>query len=161
MSAAIGPVAARIADGGTAADGDLVVTRRNDRILTTDHGEPVRNRERWTVAAVHDDGALTVSHLGRHGSVTLPADYVRAHVQLGYAATAHGHQGDTVDISITLVTAATTHRSLYVGATRGRDENPDVKRIERELRSARLRYRFDQLERQPPSGSLGRAPLGR
>jgi conjugative relaxase-like TrwC/TraI family protein len=119
----LGPVAARIADGQTAATGDLIVTRRNDRALTTDHGEPVRNRERWTVTTVHDDGALTVSHLGRHGTVTLPADYVRTNVQLGYAATAHGHQGDTVDVSLTLVTAAMTHRSLYVGATRGRDEN--------------------------------------
>jgi conjugative relaxase-like TrwC/TraI family protein len=119
----LGPVAARIADGATAAAGDIVVTRRNDRTITTEHGEPVRNRERWTVTAVHDDGALTVSHLGRHGTVTLPADYVRSQVQLGYAATAHGHQGDTVDVSLTLVTAATTHRSLYVGATRGREEN--------------------------------------
>jgi hypothetical protein len=42
---------------------------------------------------------------------------------LGYAATEHGHQGDTVDISITLVSPATTHRGLYVGVTRGRDEN--------------------------------------
>lgn len=71
---------------------------------------------------MHDDGALTVSHLGRHGTVTLPAD-VRSQVQLGYAATAHGHQGDTVDVGLTLVTAATIHRSLYVGATRGWDEN--------------------------------------
>lgn len=119
----LGPVAARIADGATAAAGDIVVTRRNDRTLTTDQGEPVRNRERWTVTAVHDDGALTVSHLGGHGTVSLPADYVRSQVQLGYTATAHGHQGDTVDASLTLVTTATTHRSLYVGATRGRDEN--------------------------------------
>ena len=119
----LGPVAARIADSQTAAVGDVVVTRRNDRTLVTDRGEPVRNRERWTVTAVHADGTLTVSHESGHGAVTLPADYARAHVQLGYAATAHGHQGDTVDVSLTLVTAATTHRSLYVGATRGRDEN--------------------------------------
>jgi hypothetical protein len=119
----LGPIAAGIGEGATAAVGDLVVTRRNNRTLATEQGEPVRNRERWTVTAVHDDGALTLSHVGRHGTVTLPADYVRTHVQLGYAATAHGHQGDTVDVSLTLVTAATTHRSLYVGATRGRDEN--------------------------------------
>ena len=55
--------------------------------------------------------------------MTLPADYAASHVRLGYAATAHGHQGDTVDVSLTVVTAATTHRSLYVGATRGRHEN--------------------------------------
>jgi hypothetical protein len=44
-------------------------------------------------------------------------------VRLGYAATEHGHQGDTVDVGITLVSTATTHRGLYVGMTRGRDGN--------------------------------------
>ena len=70
-----------------------------------------------------DDGALVVSHVGGHGTVTLPAEYVREHVRLGYAATEHGHQGDTVDVAYELVTRATTHRGLYVGATRGRDAN--------------------------------------
>ncbi|MGQ0618195.1 MAG: ATP-dependent DNA helicase [Acidimicrobiia bacterium] len=119
----LGSVGARVADGATASTGDIVVTRRNDRTLITDNGQPVRNRERWCVAAVHGDGQLTVSHIGGHGMVTLPADYVRTKVELGYAGTAHGHQGDTVEVSLTLITAATSHRSLYVGATRGRDEN--------------------------------------
>ncbi len=69
------------------------------------------------------DGGLTVSHSNGHGTATLPADYVREHVRLGYAATAHGHQGDTVDIGLALVNEATSHRSLYVGAHRGRQEN--------------------------------------
>ena len=56
-------------------------------------------------------------------TVTLPAEYVTEHVRLGYAATEHGHQGDTVDVGIALTSAATTHRGLYVAATRGRDEN--------------------------------------
>ena len=42
-------------------------------------GEPVRNRELWTVTATNTDGSLTVSHHGGHGPVTLPADYVREH----------------------------------------------------------------------------------
>ena len=45
------------------------------------------------------------------------------HVRLGYAATEHGHQGDTVDVAYEVVTRDTTHRGLYVGATRGRDPN--------------------------------------
>jgi conjugative relaxase-like TrwC/TraI family protein len=113
----------RIAGGETAAVGDHVVTRRNDRALRTDRGEPVRNRDRWTVTAVHRDGRLTVSHAGGHGTATLPAEYTASHVRLGYAATAHGHQGDTVDVSLAVITEATSHRSLYVAATRGRDEN--------------------------------------
>ena len=35
----------RIADGERAMIGDHVVTRRNDRRITTDDGEPIRNRE--------------------------------------------------------------------------------------------------------------------
>jgi conjugative relaxase-like TrwC/TraI family protein len=119
----LGDRAVNIAGSESAAVGDVVVTRRNNRELRTSRGEPVRNRDRWTVAAVGRDGSLAVSHEQGHGQVSLPAEYAREHVRLGYAATAHGHQGDTVDVSLTVVTAATTHRSLYVGATRGRDLN--------------------------------------
>ena len=69
------------------------------------------------------DGSLTVSHHNGHGQVTLPADYARDHVRLGYAATGHGHQGATVDVSLGVVTSASSHRGLYVAATRGRQEN--------------------------------------
>jgi ATP-dependent exoDNAse (exonuclease V) alpha subunit len=119
----VGPPAALIGGGEAAGIGDVVVTRRNDRALITDEGEPIRNRDHWTIATVADDGSLTVSHQGGHGRVVLPGDYAREHVRLGYAATAHGAQGDTVDVSFTVVTAATTHRSVYVGATRGREAN--------------------------------------
>ena len=101
----------------------MVVTRRNDRQLLTTAGELVRNRDRWTVTATVTDGALVASHVGGHGAVTLPADYAGVHVRLGYAATDYGHQGDTVDVAYELVTRATTHRGLYVGATRGRNAN--------------------------------------
>lgn len=119
----VGPDAVRVAGGETVGVGDIVVTRRNDRALLTDRGERVRNRDQWVVDAVGIDGAVTASHLHGHGRVILPADYARSHVRLGYAATAHGHQGDTVDVGFAIVTSATTHRSLYVGATRGRSEN--------------------------------------
>ena len=112
-----------IAGDETAGPGDLIVTRRNDRALLDDHGEPVRNRERWHVEALHSDGSLTATRTTGSGTVTLPADYVADHVRLGYAATAHGHQGDTLDVSYTLVSTSTTHRGLYVGATRGRHDN--------------------------------------
>jgi conjugative relaxase-like TrwC/TraI family protein len=119
----LGTSSTRIAGSEHAFVGDVVVTRRNDRSLRTDRDEPVRNRDRWTIRHIGRDGSLTVSHDHGHGAVVLPADYVRTQVRLGYAATAHGIQGDTVDIGITVVTPATTHRSLYVGATRGRNEN--------------------------------------
>jgi hypothetical protein len=113
-----------VAASETVSPGDVVVTRRNDRTLCDEAGEPVRNRERWRVEAVHADGALTVTRLEGHGGpVTLPADYVATRVRLGYAATAHGYQGATADVAYTLVDGASTHRGLYVGATRGRTEN--------------------------------------
>jgi conjugative relaxase-like TrwC/TraI family protein len=103
--------------------GDIVATRRNDRRLRTTTGEPVRNRERWTITDTNPSGEITVTRLDGHGTITLPADYARQHVQLAYATTEHGAQGETADRSITLATTATTGRGLYVGMTRGRDEN--------------------------------------
>ena len=119
----LGGEAVSIAGGERAHVGDVVVTRRNVRDVTTSAGERVRNRERWTVTGLHPDGALTVTPLQGHGEVTLPAEYVAAHVRLGYAATEHGAQGDTVDIGVHLATDTTTRRNLYVGATRGRTAN--------------------------------------
>ena len=91
--------------------GDVIVTRRNDRQLHTSTGEPVRNRDYWTVNAITPDGGLAVTRIDGHGTVTLPADYVAEHVQLGYAATEPGNQSDTIDRSITLASAATTAKA--------------------------------------------------
>jgi ATP-dependent exoDNAse (exonuclease V) alpha subunit len=106
---------------GVAFVGDVVITRRNDRTLRSADGDHVKNRERWTIESIAADGSIVLAVGDRR--VDVPADYVREHVQLGYATTEYGAQGITVDESITLVTDATTHRSLYVGATRGRDRN--------------------------------------
>jgi len=64
-----------------------------------------------------------VAHNEGHGTARLPVAYAAEHLRLGYAATEHGNQADTVDIGIDLVSPATTHRGLYVGMTRGRDTN--------------------------------------
>jgi conjugative relaxase-like TrwC/TraI family protein len=114
---------APIAGGEHVYVGDVVATRRNDRNLITTAGEPVRNRDTWTVIEIGTDGSLTVSRERGPGAVSLPADYVNEHVRLGYAATEHGYQSDTLDHSISLVSTATTRRGLYVAATRGRDDN--------------------------------------
>ena len=114
---------ASIAGGEHAQVGDVVATRRNDRTLVTSAGEPVRNRETWTVTAIGTDGSLTVTREQGHGTVTLPADYAHDHVRLGYAATEHGYQSDTVAHAIALTSSVTTRRGLYVAATRGRHDN--------------------------------------
>jgi len=112
-----------IADGEYAHEGDVIATRQNNRRLHTSHGDTVRNRELWTVTHIGDTGELTVTRIGGHGTVTLPAEYVREHVRLGYTATEHGNQSDTVTASLTLATPATTCRGLYVAMTRGREQN--------------------------------------
>jgi ATP-dependent exoDNAse (exonuclease V) alpha subunit len=53
----------------------------------------------------------------------LPAAYVREHVELGYASTAHRAQGRTVDSAHAYVNTATVREPLYVMATRGRESN--------------------------------------
>lgn len=112
-----------IGAGETAGVGDIVQTRRNNPELVSSNGDTVANRDTWTVDHIGDDGTLTVSNRRGHGTVELPGEYAREHVRLGYAATAYGHQGDTVDVSFTLVTTSSTHAGLYVGATRGRQAN--------------------------------------
>ena len=133
--------------------GDIVVTRRNDRRLTTTSGEPVRNREPWTVVGIDDDGSITVSSNQGAGSVTLPSEYVREHVRLGYAATEHGIQGDTVSVGVELVSAGhDTARSLRRRDPRPRGEpDPRHHRVARPRRGPRRpRARPRQRPRRPP-----------
>ena len=95
--------------------GDRVSTRRNNRDLD------VANRDQWTVTSIDDNGDLSID--GRRGPRTLPADYAHAHVELAYATTVHGTQGDTVDHAHLVVGEATGAAAAYVAMTRGRHHN--------------------------------------
>jgi hypothetical protein len=119
--------------GTVAGVGDLVQARRNGWDLAGFDGNrrgPI-NREQYRVLATRPDGGLIVAPvLGRgpdgevHGEpMTLPGDYVTAHVALGYASTVHSAQGMTVDTAHAVVTASTPLASLYPALTRGRDGN--------------------------------------
>ena len=121
----VGDIEVNLADGTQASEGDLIITRHNDRRLHTLRGGWVRNGDRWTVTRVHKDGSMQVQRLGVAvgGTVTLPAAYVAEHVDLGYAVTAHRAQGMTVDTSHVVVTGSTTRENFYVSMTRGRDSN--------------------------------------
>ena len=113
-------------DGTVAGQGDSIVTRQNDRRLSTGKGW-VKNGDEWTVLHAHADGSLTVRRQGargRRGRVTLPAGYVAEHVELGYAITAHRAQGATVDTAHLLVhSSSMTREAFYVAMTRGRQTN--------------------------------------
>lgn len=95
--------------------GDRIATRRNDRDLS------VANRDTWIVAGIGDDGSLLVT--GRAGQREIPADYVEEHVELAYATTVYGAQGDTVDAAHLVIGEATGAAAAYVGMTRGRHSN--------------------------------------
>jgi hypothetical protein len=90
------------------------------------------NRDLYRVLGAEQDGALRVARvLGRDdngtellaAASTLPAAYVTEHVTLGYAATTHGVQGRSVDVSHTVIGAGTDAGAAYVGLSRGRDNN--------------------------------------
>jgi hypothetical protein len=101
--------------------GDEVVTRRNDRVLRTDRGGMVKNRDHWTIQQVHPDGSVTLA--GPTGEVRVPAEYAHQHLELGYAQTSHATQGRTVDVALLLVDGPTDARGLYTPMTRGRHTN--------------------------------------
>jgi hypothetical protein len=109
--------------------GDRIATRRNDRDLG------VANRDVWTVTAIGHGGDLAVipadvtptdavpSGVTPAGERVLPAGYVTSHVELAYASTAHGAQGDTVAAAHLVVGEHTGAAAAYVGMTRGRTAN--------------------------------------
>lgn len=100
------------------ASREVGAARRNDRLTG------VENRAQWIVRGIRDEYLSLVS-VSDSGEVTrVSTEYARGHLQLAYASTVHGVQGDTADASVAGpdVDAA----GLYVGLTRGRLSNVAV-----------------------------------
>ena len=95
--------------------GDRVATRRNDP------GLQVANRQTWTVTGIGEDGSLLL--LGRGRDREVPAGYASRFVELAYATTVHGAQGDTVNSAHVAISDSTGASSAYVAMTRGRQTN--------------------------------------
>lgn len=95
--------------------GDTVQTRRNDRRTG------VENRAQWIVRGIRDEylSLVSVSDSGEVARVS--SEYAREHLQLAYASTVHGVQGDTADASV--IRPDVDAAGLYVGLTRGRLHN--------------------------------------
>ena len=115
----------RIVEGHVAYVGETVLTRRNDYQLVTDAGDVVRNGQRWQVETIHTGGDITVRRLDdTRARVRLGMDYVREHVQLGYASTGHAAQGATVDVARVVAGAGQVDAAgVYVPMTRGCEAN--------------------------------------
>ncbi|NKR53052.1 relaxase domain-containing protein [Rhodococcus hoagii] len=112
-----------LSDGLNCSAGDIICTRLNNRRLALTRTDFVRNGDRWTVDEVHQDGSLTVTHIGSSRSIQLPADYVAENATLGYARTIHGAQGITADTCHTVATGAENRQLAYVALTRGKRGN--------------------------------------
>ncbi len=97
--------------------GDRVATRRNDP------GLGVANRQTWTVVGMGEDGSLMVHAPGQRRDRALSAEYVREHVELAYATTIYGAQGETVDHTHVAIGETTGAAAAYVAMTRGRETN--------------------------------------
>ena len=106
--------------GARASVGDLVFTKRNDRTLALGATDFVRNGYRWEVTGIDPDGSITVKHLEAAAHLRLPADYVRAHVTLGYARTIDATQGATARYRChTVGSDQLTRQQVYTALTRG------------------------------------------
>ncbi|WP_353806990.1 AAA family ATPase [Microbacterium sp.] len=98
--------------------GDSVQTRRNDRVTG------VENRAQWIVRGIRE-GIVDLVSVGDSGELArVSADYARDHLQLAYASTVHGVQGDTADASV--VGPDVDAAGPYVGLTRGRMHNTAI-----------------------------------
>ena len=111
--------------------GDLILSRRNDPTICVsnrdDKGrseDPVRNGNRWRVAAVDARAnRLAAERLDDGARVVFEGDYLSHHITLGYALTVHSAQGVTADITHAVLGENARRPMLYVAMTRGRGAN--------------------------------------
>jgi exodeoxyribonuclease V alpha subunit len=95
--------------------GDTVQTRRNDPRTG------VENRAQWVVRGIRDD-VITLASASDSGELRgVSREYALEHLQLAYASTVHGIQGETTDAAV--VGPDVDAAGLYVGLTRGRHQN--------------------------------------
>ncbi|MEU7306133.1 MobF family relaxase [Streptomyces sp. NPDC007206] len=110
--------------GQPAHVGDVIVTRLNRRRMLVRGGRDfVKNGDTWTVTKILPGGDAIVRHTHHRGRIRLPADYLAAQCELGYASTIHRAQGMTVDTSHALASARSTREGVYVQLTRGARTN--------------------------------------
>ena len=119
------------AGGRPIAVGDLILTRHNDASIPLRNPDdpaaeqsPVRNGQRWQVAAVNrDNNRLLARRLSDNTLGAFTNDYVREHITHGYAVTVHSAQGVTADTTHAVLSQTATRAMSYVAMTRGREAN--------------------------------------
>jgi conjugative relaxase-like TrwC/TraI family protein len=123
--------AVRIADGGQASPGDLIVCTRNDhRVEAAEPGRTLANGDLLRIEAVTAGGLVVRRALDadprtgqrrwteRNFLYSLFGDS-----ELGYAVTDHVAQGRTVHTGLAVITGTEDRQHAYVALTRGTDVN--------------------------------------
>jgi ATP-dependent exoDNAse (exonuclease V) alpha subunit len=110
------------------AEGDRVRLGRNDARLRQPDGQVVvvRNGMEGTVLRVGRRGLevrLDDEHVSGEAVLVLPAGYVAADVDYGYAVTCDKAQGSTVDHALYHPTDRSSSERAYVALSRGRKTN--------------------------------------
>jgi len=87
--------AVRIAEGGEASAGDLIICRRNDR------SRDLQNGTRGSLIRIDTSSRCAVMRADDGRVLDLPASYLDdGHLQHAYAVTTHLAQGSTVDAAL-------------------------------------------------------------
>jgi hypothetical protein len=119
------------ARGHQIAVGDLIISRRNDPMISvlhatekTQHADPVRNGNRWRVYAIDPDNQrIAARRLTDDARAAFAGDYLRDHITHGYAITVHSAQGATADTTHAVLNDTTSRALFYVAMSRGRQTN--------------------------------------
>jgi conjugative relaxase-like TrwC/TraI family protein len=115
-------------DGNPAGTGDLVRARLNTTIDAA--GRRLTNRDTLRLAGFAGRGRDRVAFAQRQtgpgqwsAPFGVPVSYLERHAELAYAGNVYTSQGMTVDTGLLVASEAMTLEMLYVGLTRGRQEN--------------------------------------
>ena len=115
-------------DGNAAGTGDLVRARLNSKINAG--GARLTNRDTLRLTAFRGAGkdrfAIAERQTGPgewSAPFDLPVTYLEENAELAYAGNVYVAQGATVDTSHLVVSEGMSRDLLYVGSTRGREEN--------------------------------------
>lgn len=122
-------------DGNPASQGDLLRARLNAPEIDAG-GQPLANRDILRITGWQGEGpqrrAIAQRQLPRPDAsgraswsqeFTIPAAYLEANAELAYAGNVYVAQGRTVDTAHLVVSEGMSRDLLYVGMTRGREEN--------------------------------------
>jgi conjugative relaxase-like TrwC/TraI family protein len=115
-------------DGNPAGEGDLVRARLNTKIDAG--GRRLTNRDTLRLVRFLGTGASRIAMAVRQtgpgqwsGTFDVPVSYLEEHAELAYAGNVYTSQGMTVDTARLVVSESLNREMLYVGMTRGREEN--------------------------------------